>query len=81
MKTVNISPEENSIYRTFQEGHPVQVRVSVSPGDESEYDKGRRVRVVYQNEEVEGKIVSDPLEVEPQQEGGQKTLSLVLEKP
>lgn len=80
MKTVDISSEENSIYRTFQEGHPVQVRVSVSPGDESEYNKGRSVRVVYQNESIEGRIVSDPLEVEPKQEG-QKTLSLVLEKP
>jgi hypothetical protein len=81
MKTVNISPDESTLYDTFREGHPVQVRVSVSPGDEHEYDKGKRVRVVYESEELEGKIVSQPLEIESKTEDGQKTFSLVLEKP
>ena len=58
MKTVTISPDESSLYRTFQEGHPVQVRVSISPGDEHEYDKGRTVRVVCDRQELEGRIVS-----------------------
>lgn len=81
MKTVNISPDEYTIYETFREGHPVQVRVAVSPGEEHEYDKGQRVKVVYKKEELEGKIVSQPLEIESKKENGEKTFSLVLEKP
>jgi hypothetical protein len=81
MKTVNISPDESTLYREFRDGHPVQVRVAISPGDEHEYDKGKRVRVVFESEESEGKIVSQPLEIESKTEEGQKTLSLVLEKP
>jgi hypothetical protein len=81
MKTVDISTEENAIYQTLQEGHPVQVRVPISPGDESNYDKGTKVKVLYQNEEVEAKIVSQPLEIDSKREDGQKTFSLVLEKP
>jgi hypothetical protein len=81
MKTVNISADEYTIYETFQEGHPVQVRVSVKPGDEAEYDKGKTVKVVYKNEEIEGKIVSQPLEIDNKASDGQKTLSLVLERP
>jgi hypothetical protein len=81
MKTVNISPDESTLYTEFREGHPVQVRVSVAPGEEPEYEKGKRVRVVFNSEEIEGKIVSQPLEIESKAEGGQKTFSLVLEKP
>ncbi len=81
MKTVNISADEYTIYETFQEGHPVQVRVSITPGEEHEYDKGKSVKVVFENEEIEGKIVSQPLEIDNKAEGGHKTLSLVLEKP
>ena len=81
MKTVNISPDESTVYNEFRDGHPVQVRVSISPGDEKEYDKGKRVRVVYNNEETEAKIVSQPLEVNSKAEDGKKTYSLVLEKP
>jgi hypothetical protein len=81
MKTVNISPDEASVFETFREGHPVQVRVSVSPGDEREYDKGQRVRVIFEQQETEAKIVSEPIEIQAKAEGGKKTFSLVLEKP
>jgi hypothetical protein len=81
MKTVNISSSELSLYETFQEGHPVQVRVSVSPEEEHEFDKGKTVKVIYDKKELEGKIVSQPLEIEAEGDDGQKTLSLVLEKP
>jgi hypothetical protein len=81
MKTVNISPDESTLYGEFREGHPVQVRVSIAPGDEKEYDKGKRVRVVFNGEEIEGKIVSQPLEINSKAEDGKKTYSLVLEKP
>jgi hypothetical protein len=81
MKTVNISADEYTIYETFQDGHPVQVRVSITPGEEHEYDKGKSVKIVYENEETEGKIVSQPLEIDNKAEDGHITLSLVLEKP
>jgi hypothetical protein len=81
MKTVNISSSEPSLYETFQDGHPVQVRVSVSPGEEHEFDKGKTVKVIYDKNEMEGKIVSQPLEIDSTGDEGQKTLSLVLEKP
>jgi hypothetical protein len=81
MRTVNISPDESSLYQTFREGHPVQVRVSVSPGEEKEYRKGTMVKVVHESEEDEAKIVSEPLEIDSKAENGKKTLSLVVEKP
>jgi hypothetical protein len=81
MKTVNISADEYTIYETFLDGHPVQVRVSITPGEEHEYDKGKSVKIVYENEETEGKIVSQPLEIDNKAEDGHITLSLVLEKP
>lgn len=81
MKTVNISPDEATIYETFQEGHPVQVRVSVTPGEEHEYEKGKIVKVKFEGNSIEGKIVSQPLEIDSKREDGKKTFSLVLEKP
>jgi hypothetical protein len=81
MRTVNISPDESSLYQTFREGHPVQVRVSVSPGEEKEYRKGTMVKVVHESGESEGKIVSEPLEIDSKAENGRKTLSLVVEQP
>ncbi|HYG02869.1 MAG TPA: hypothetical protein VD927_10525 [Chryseosolibacter sp.] len=82
MRTVNISPDESAIYQTFQEGHPVQVRVTVSPGEEGDYQKGRTVRLVHEKGEAEGKIVSDPLEINSKADDGKmKTFSLVVEKP
>jgi hypothetical protein len=81
MKTINISNSEYTLYQTFQDGHPVQVRVSIKPGEEGDYDKGKTVKIVYENEEIEGKIVSQPLEIDTKTEDGCKTLSLVLEKP
>ena len=55
--------------------------VAILPGEEREYDKGKGVRIVFESEEAEAKIESQPLEVDAKAEGGQKTLSLVLEKP
>lgn len=81
MKTVNISPDESTLYKTFSAGHPVQVRVTVSPGEEKEYDKGMKVKVVFEKEETEAKIVSQPIEIDAPGGKRDKTLSLVLEKP
>lgn len=81
MRTVRISPDEKTVLETFQEGHPVQVRVSVSPGEEKEYEKGRTVKVIHDKGESEAKIVSEPIEISTKAEGNKKTFSLVLEKP
>lgn len=81
MRTVQISPDESSVYETFRDGHPVQIRVAVRPGDENEYRKGRHVRVTFNDETAEGRIVSEPLEVESKTEDGSKTLSIIVEKP
>jgi hypothetical protein len=81
MKTINISPDESTLYETLRDGHSVQVRVNIPAVDEHEYDKGKTVKVIYENEEVVGKIVSDPLEVSPSSESAiDKTLSLIIEK-
>lgn len=81
MRTVRISPDETSLYETLNEGHPVQVRVSVSPGEEKDYKKGTTVKVSHPNGEAEARIVSDPIEINTKTDEGKKTLSLVLEKP
>lgn len=81
MKTVNISPDESTLYKTFSDGHPVQVRVTVSPGEVKDYDKGMKVMVVFEKEETEAKIVSQPIEIDAPGGKREKTLSLVLEKP
>jgi hypothetical protein len=81
MKTVNIAHDEYTIYETFKEGHPVQVRISIAPGEEKDYDKGKLVKVVYDETETEGKIVSQPLEIDSSTEKGKKTISVVVEKP
>jgi hypothetical protein len=81
MRTVRISPDESTLFETFQEGHPVQVRVSVRPGEEREYEKGQTVKVEYDKKQMDAKIVSEPLEVNTKSEDGKKILSLILEKP
>jgi len=81
MKIIDISSRELELVKTFEEGHSVQVRVVVPESEVHEYDKGKTVKVVYEGKEAIGKIVSDPLQVNPESEKGKKTLSLIVEKP
>ena len=81
MKVIDISKRENELLETFEEGHSVQVRVTVPESEVHEYDKGKTVKVVYNGKEATGKIVSDPLQINPESDKGHKTLSLIVEKP
>ena len=80
MATINVSSGEKTLFKDFQDGNTVQFRVSVSPGGDKEYCKGTRVKVVCGDESSDGKIVSDPLVVTPSKDGGEETISLVVEK-
>jgi hypothetical protein len=80
MGTINISSSEELLFKDFKEGNSVQLRVTVSPSEETEYSKGKTVKVVYDGDESTGKIVSDPLVVRPKAEDGKETLSLIVEK-
>ena len=66
--------------KDFKEGNSVQVRVTCSPSEGSEFAKGKTVKVLCDGAEETGKIVSDPLIVRPKAEDGKETLSLIVEK-
>jgi hypothetical protein len=79
MGTVQISNAEHLAYEDFKEGNSIQVRVTIRPEEEKEYQKGKTVKVVYEKDELTGKIVSDPLVIQEKTEDGKKTLSLIVE--
>jgi hypothetical protein len=81
MKVIDLSTHENTVQETFDEGHSIQVRVVVSENDANEYEKGKMVKIRYKGTETMAKIVSEPLEVTPEAQRGEKTLSLIVEKP
>jgi hypothetical protein len=81
MKTIDISSRETDLLETFEEGHSVQVRVVVSENETHEYDKGKTVKIIFNGKEAIAKIVSEPLQINPESDQGQKTLSLIVEKP
>ena len=80
MATIRITQAEQMLFNDFKEGNTVQFRVSVSPGEETQYGKGQTVKVVCGDDESTGRIVSDPLVVTPSKEGDQETIALVVEK-
>ncbi|WP_333819590.1 hypothetical protein [Ohtaekwangia sp.] len=80
MSTVNIPEADSVSYREFQEGHSVQVRAVASPGQEHDFDKGKRVSISHLNMESTAVIVSDPIEIDDGNESGRKVFSLIIEK-
>ncbi|HEY0769130.1 MAG TPA: hypothetical protein VGD31_02265 [Sphingobacteriaceae bacterium] len=80
MGTINISSSEETTIKDFKEGNSVQVRVTISPNEGTEFEKGKTVKVLCDGDESTGKIVSDPLVVRPKTEDGKETLSLIVEK-
>jgi hypothetical protein len=80
METIRISPDEKIIYQDFKEGNSVQVRVTVGPSGQDEFAKGKTVRVVHENFEGHGRIVSEPLVIGHPLEGENLTISLIVEK-
>jgi hypothetical protein len=80
MVTINISSKEETTIKDFKDGNSVQVRVTVSPNEGKDYEKGKTVKVVCGDDEATAKIVSEPLVVRPKAEDGKETLSLIVEK-
>lgn len=80
MEPANISLPERNQYDDFSNGNPVEVRATVDINDRQRFRKGSEVTVVYENERMKGRIVSDPMEIDPKREDGQKEISLVVER-
>ncbi len=80
METIKITEAEQILFNDFKDGNTVQFRVSVSPGEETQYGKGQKVKIICGDDESTGKIVSDPLVVTPSKEGEKETIALVVEK-
>lgn len=83
MATINISEADSISYKDFQQGNPVQVRAVAAPGQEHDFDKGRKVTISHLNMETVGEIVSDPIEISSDGSGdsNRKVLSVVIQKP
>ena len=79
MNPVTIAPEDSISYTDFSEGNPVQIRVSVPAGQAKNFGKGQVVKVIYQDTETKGRIVSDPIVISKDIET-EKVLSLIVEK-
>ena len=80
MATVKISSNETNLFKEFNEGNSVQLRVDISDAEASEYKKGKTVKVVFMDKEATGRIVSEPLEINSDTEDGHKIFSLIVEK-
>ncbi|HEY9490012.1 MAG TPA: hypothetical protein VIQ51_16860 [Chryseosolibacter sp.] len=80
MRSINIEAEDNISIKEFEDGSSIQVRVIVSPEEKSEYEKGKKVKVISEGNEMKGKIVSDPILIDRKREDGKLTLSLIVEK-
>jgi hypothetical protein len=76
-----VIPEEDTIsYREFSDGKPVQVRISVPDLQAKGFGKGKPVNVIHEGKELKGRIVSDPLEIDTDNDKHLTTLALVIEK-
>lgn len=74
-------PESDSItWDDFDQKNSVQVRVTVSAAEQSEFNKGSIVEVVHQKNTAKGKIVSEPLAIDDKVSKDKKVLSLIVEK-
>ena len=80
MGLVNIDAEDGISIKDFQDGNSIQVRVTVAKEEKSEYEKGKKVKVIHEGEEMTGKVVSEPILIDRKREDGKVTLSLILEK-
>ena len=79
MNHVKISQDDVTATRDFSEGNPVQVRIMVDH-DDTNYQKGRLVKVHYNDREADAVIVSDPIVISRDLEKKSKVLSLVVEQ-
>jgi predicted ribosome-associated RNA-binding protein Tma20 len=80
MGSVNIDSEDSISVKEFEDGKSIQVRVIVSKKEKPDYDKGKSVKVIHQDGEMTGRIVSEPILIDRKREDGKVTLSLIVEK-
>lgn len=80
MGSVNIDAEDSISVKEFEDGNSIQVRVLISNEEKSEYEKGKKVKVIHDGGEMTGKIVSDPILIDRKRDDGKITLSLIVEK-
>ena len=80
MRPVNIAPDDSITFRDLQAGNSAQVRVVVYGDEQSELKKGNVVQVKFNEDQLDGKIVSDPLLIDDKREDGGKIVSLIVEK-
>ncbi|RAW00957.1 hypothetical protein [Pseudochryseolinea flava] len=80
MRPVNLTPDDSLAFRDLQAGNSAQVRVVVYGDDQRELKKGNVVQVRFNDDELNGKIVSEPLMIDDQRDDGGKVVSLVVEK-
>ena len=80
MGSVNINAEDGISVKEFEEGNSIQVRVVVSDEEKRQYNKGEKIKVVHDDGEMTGKVVSDPILIDRKREDGKLTLSLIVEK-
>lgn len=80
MRPVNIAPDDSISFRDLQAGNSAQVRVIIYGDEQRELKKGNVVQVKFNEDQVNGKIVSDPLVIDDKLEDGGKIVSLVVEK-
>lgn len=80
MKPITISPDDTLSYNDFSSGNSIQVRLDIKDSELKSYAKNKTIKVIHLDEELTGKIVSDPLVVSPDSETGHKVVSLIVEK-
>lgn len=80
MASVNINSEDSISVKEFEEGNSIQVRVTVSEKEKTDYEKGQTIKVFHKDREMSGRIVSDPILIDRKREDGKVTLSLIVEK-
>lgn len=80
MGSVNISQNDSANFKDLDEGNSIQVRVTIAEDQKKDYEKGKTVKVKHMNNEVTGKIVSEPILIDDKKEKGKVVLSLIIEK-
>jgi hypothetical protein len=80
MRPVNIAPDDSITFNELQAGNSAQVRVVVYGDEQAELKKGNIVQVVFNEDQLNGKIVSEPLLIDDKREDGGKIVSLIVEK-
>jgi hypothetical protein len=80
MRPVNITADDSIAFNDLQAGNSAQVRVVVYGEEQQELKKGNIVQMVFNEDQLSGKIVSDPLLIDDKREDGGKIVSLIVEK-